>query len=61
MALDQRDRAWSVSSGPGGGYEGAVMGRDKYLGVAGYTPGWQCRACECSQRLPVKPARQMHT
>lgn len=30
-------------------------------GGVGHTPGWQCRAWECSQRLPVKPAGQMHT
>lgn len=29
-------------------------------GVGGCIPGWQCRACECSQRLPVKPAGQTH-
>lgn len=50
-----------------GGYADAATGRGKRLGVAatdgadGCPPGWQCRACECSQRLPVKPAGHTHT
>lgn len=46
--------------------EGAAAGRGEHPRVAavtrvGHAPGWQCRAWECSQRLPVKPAGQMHT
>ena len=63
--LDDRGSLSTASSGAGGS-GGAATGGGQHPGVAatgrvGHTPGWQCRAWECSQRLPVKPAGQMHT